>query len=438
MNLKHFVALASLAGLAALAAVFVVGARDSATSAAESGLLVEGLAERINSVAELSVTQGGSTLTVAKGTDGAWGLRERGGFPVQFAKVKQTLLTLADLERLEQKTSKPENFTQLELEEPDAPAAQSALVVVHDDQGAELAAVVVGKSAAGTAQAFYARKRGDDQCWLVKGRLDLRSDVLSWVEREIVKLESDRVKSTRVVHADGEELRLSRVEPVAGKWVIDNLPEGRQERSEGIGQSTATALSYFSLDDVKPVGEVDFAAEPLATAEYRTYDGLCLVVELAKQDAKLWARISARDKSPEQPPAPPPPGPPEDGADAPLAVESPQRDIAQESTELNARLTPWAFALPQWKADQIAKRMKDLLAEPPAPAAGGEAGAEEADTTVGSEETGATTPDASQDPGEAESAPPPPSTPILPPPQEPLDPPEPTTPPAHPDGGGGR
>jgi len=147
---------------------------------------------------------------------------------------------------------------------------------------------------------------------------------------------------------------------------------------------------------VRPVTEIDFAKEPVAKTRFRCVDGLELLVELAKFEDKTWVRVAASFTPPPEPPkvetSPAEPAPAGDeiaaaepGAERPAEEIKPgevkpteekpaeeKKDIAKEAAELNERLAPWAFEVASYKSDVLAKRMKDLLAEPPA--AGGEDG----------------------------------------------------------------
>ena len=153
----------------------------------------------------------------------------------------------------------------------------------------------------------------------------------------------------------------------------------------------ATALNYVSMDDVRPASEVDFAAEPLASSEFRCKDGLVVTLETSKLDGKTWARVLVHaEPPPEPPPAAPaasvdgaqpdgqaqpgekPPEPPagdKPPGDKPAGEkpeDTPAEKLAKEVTELQGKLSGWAFAIPDYKAQVIAKHMNDLLAAPPA------------------------------------------------------------------------
>lgn len=415
----------TLVTLATVAVAAVALHQREEGSALSTRKLFQGLDE--NEVAEITVEKGGKHATVRR-EGGEWKLADRGGYPAKFEQVKQTVVRVAGLEIEEEKTARADNHQRLgvKLPEPgksaesetgqdspaeEEPVTEAALVTLKDSGGQELAALVVGKTEwRGRSQKVFVRRANEDQVYLCNGRLDVNADPSSWIATDVLKLENDRIQDVVITHADGEEIRIGRSATNHTQFRVENVPPGESERYEGVASGVAQALSALTLEDVRPASEIDFAQEPLAHSRYRCHDGLELLIESAKQDGKTWVKISASYVEPPKPPAaetpateePQEPGAepaaePEDlglggeeegeatpaeaeepaGQEAPGEEEEETRDVRKEAEELNAKLAPWAYALPQWKADVIARRMKDLLKEPPADPAAEEAPGEQ-------------------------------------------------------------
>ncbi|HEX6883882.1 MAG TPA: DUF4340 domain-containing protein [Planctomycetota bacterium] len=371
----------TLAALAVAALTLRDGGTASSAPAAEKLLFPE-LSARINDVAEVRLEKGGKSATLKK--DGAqWRMADRGGYPVQLEKVKELAVRVADLEIVEAKTAKKENHAKLAVEWPvtaaeGEEAADAGLVTLKDAAGKELASVVVGKTEwMGSKPKVYARRAGEDQVYLCapRGSLDVLPEARGWIDTKIVELANDRVQSVTIEHADGETIEIGRSLENHTQFTVKNLPPGQTERYQGVASGVAQALGYgLALEDVRPVGEVDFTQEPLAKARFRAVDGLELVVETAKFEDKTWARIAASYTPPPEPavPAAPPEGEGAEGEDAETATppETPaeeKKDVGKEAAELDARLSQWAFEIPSYKADVLARRMKDLIPEPAPP-----------------------------------------------------------------------
>jgi len=411
MQQKNVVILGTVTVIALGVAALALRNPDASASKSEDAHLFPALSEHINDVTEVRIEKGGKSATL-KREGGKWKLADRGGYPAQFEKVKELAVRIADLEIEEAKTAKKANHAKLGVEWPQAKkegeaggageedegaeeAEESGLVTLRDASGKDLAAVVVGKSEwRGSKPKVYARRLSEDQVYLCapRGTLSVMPDAKSWIEAKFVELQNDRVQSVSIEHNDGETVEIGRSVENHTQFAIQNMPPGKSERYAGVANGVAQALGYgLQLEDVRPVTEIDFAKEPVAKTRFRCVDGLELLVELAKFEDKTWVRVAASFTPPPEPPkvetSPAEPAPAGDeiaaaepSAEKPAeevkpAEEKPaeeKKDIAKEAAELNERLAPWAFEVASYKSDVLAKRMKDLLAEPPA--AGGEDG----------------------------------------------------------------
>lgn len=368
------------------AAIVAVRGRGAtvASADAERGPLVAGLEERANDVGELFVQDAEASATLRrKGED--WVLAERSDYPADFEKVKEAVLGIARLEIEEPKTARPENHAALGVEDPEAEGSESKRVVLRTTDGEEVARLIVGDTKyRRDSQAVYVRRDGEDQVYLCDGRVTLETDAKSWIDSEILRLESDRVQDVRILHHDGEEVLIGRDPENHTQFVVLNMPPDREPQFAGVANSVGTALSYLGLDDVRPADEVDFEAEPVAITTYECTDGLVIEIETAKFEDKTWARIAARYEEVAAPigPAAPEAGDEDATEDAAENANDSGEDnaaaedanaagddvpdpaaVKAEVAELDERLGGWAFAIPDYKSEVLARRMKDLMAK---------------------------------------------------------------------------
>ena len=379
MRLMGLVVLVGVtAGAVAGARKVLFDAKNAEGATESTSLLLPDLLARVNDVAEVAVETTDETATLTR-KDGEWVLAERGDFPATFDKVKGAIMALAHLEIEEPKTAKPENHAKLGVEDPSAPESESKRVTLRDASGTELAAVIVGdtKYRSGS-QAGYVRRNGEDQVYLCAGRIDVQANPTHWVEKEIIRLDRERVAEIEIRHHDGEEVLIGRSAEDENTFEVQNLPEGREERNVGVANGVGTALSYLGLDDVRPAAEVDFTAEPVATSVFRCDDGLVVTADIAKFEEKSWIRLSTAFEPVEEAVGPAPEAEPSDteaveGETAEgegdvegeeEAEDAPDPDaVRKEAEELAARFAGWAYAIPDYKVNAIARRMADLLKE---------------------------------------------------------------------------
>ena len=74
------------------------------------------LAKKIPDVHTIKVQTKGQTFTLEK-QDNAWGMTDKGGYAVNFDKVKDLVAKLAYFKIQEKKTDRPELFAKLELDD---------------------------------------------------------------------------------------------------------------------------------------------------------------------------------------------------------------------------------------------------------------------------------------------------------------------------------
>ena len=101
------------------------------------------LLTRINDVTEVKGTsvEGSYTLQLR---DGRWVVKEKDAYPADTDKVRQLLFGLGQLRRVEPKTSNPELYDQIGVQDVDAKGAVSLQIKLSDAKGKTLAEIIVG------------------------------------------------------------------------------------------------------------------------------------------------------------------------------------------------------------------------------------------------------------------------------------------------------
>jgi Domain of unknown function (DUF4340) len=329
-----------LATAAVLIVAIVLAAGSGAPSAdPQSGAVVlPELAKRADDVARLTLVHGESKTTLRRQGD-QWLVEEKSGYPADAAKVHQVLLGLAELRYIEAKTGKPEFYSRLEVEDAGQKGAKSTLVTASDEKGGLLGEIIAGKRRidllGGGVDGVYVRKPAEAQSWLASGTLDLAGDPMGWLDRKVIDLPQEKVKEAVLIQPDGSKLDIARDKP-DNPLALKGAPANAKLKSDTAAGEPANALAGVELADVRPAAEVTFPKEGVAHAEYTSFDGLTIKVALVEQDGKSWARFEASGTG--------------DG-DKPAA-------------ELNAKLSPWVYALPDYKAKALKTKLADLVAPP--------------------------------------------------------------------------
>ena len=403
----------TLITLAVIAAVVVVAAallqrgdRAQTPSAETSARLFPGLADKLNSVATISVKNGDKEFSFKKTATG-WDLPDKGGYPAKPEEVRKTLVSLVELRQGEAKTSKPDLYSKIGVQDPDgkkpeAGATAPTLFTLKDDKDVVVASAIVGSQKYGSPPGTYIRKTGEAQSWLAVGQLEVPGDPIRWLDTQFLSIERDRMKSATLTQPGGETLRVSKTKREDANFTVHDLPAGKELKYAGAGDGVGSALSSLTFEDVAPADTIDFegkaGGKPGNYGEFRTFDGLMIAVQLTEKDGKTWAKFAAYSEAAPPPAAAPaeapkpegdkpatqpdPNKPAESAASTPVEAkpaeakpadtkpgEKKSEDVKKEADEINAKLAKWAFALPPYKVTSFNAKMLDMIKsdQPPTP-----------------------------------------------------------------------
>ena len=263
------------------AAVFVPVPGGTTIASIATAPVLPGLKDKIASAAKMTVVGTGGTVTLERKGPAAkageapvdgWTLADKGGYPVDPATVRPILSALLDLKTVEPKTERPKLYDRLDLGTPGDKGSEAKSIELTDASGADLAKLIVGRrryGLTGTDDGIYVRKPDDAQTWLAAPAFDLPADTLSWIDRKLVDIEADKIKSISLTPgaAGSKPLVFARDKP-EDKLAVQDLPKDFKLKSDNPGSDVAPAFRYLDLTDVKPASAV--TAAPVATAHMET------------------------------------------------------------------------------------------------------------------------------------------------------------------------
>ena len=409
MNTKNLTILAG-ATLILVGAAAVISSRREAdtTSIATSekqAKLFDGLNGKLAEVSKVIVKKGTQETVLAREGD-TWTLASKSGYPVKFDLLKPLVAGLAEASIVSAKTSKTDLYDKLEVDDPAGASAKSSLVTLQNAKGETLASLIVGKvDTSGSPsdpfsaptgdgkQRRFVRRAGEPQSYLVETELNPQTDPLSFVDRTIIEIKNERIRSATITHpaadaAPAQTVEVSRAKQEEATYKLKDMPEGASLKDEYATSRVAQALSYVTFDDVRPASEVDWNDPKAIKGTFDCFDGTSVQFTFVEKDGKSWTKFAATYTAPPEPPAVAAPAPasapaaaaPATDASKPAPAGSKEAELAaaaqairdsvkKDAADLNAKLEKWAFALPDFKATQLKTKVADLLAAPKAPAA---------------------------------------------------------------------
>lgn len=326
--------------IAVIVAVLVSQNRGPRSDPLAGQLVLPEAAKRLADLGRMALVHGDQKTTLVRNGD-VWSVEERSGYPADTTKVRQALLALAELRYVEPKTAQPESYSRLEVEDAGGKDSKSTLVTLADDKGALLGEVIVGKHRAdqlgGGEGGVYVRKSGNAQSWLAEGNLDLAGSTADWLDKKLLDLPAAQVKQALLTQPDGTKVTLTRDKPDEKLRLLE-MPKDKKLKYDSVLDDAAGTLAALQLEDVRPAAQFDFPKDGVTTAQFVSFNGLTIAVELADKDGVSWARFTASGSG----------------------------DAGKQASDLNATLAPWIYALSSAKAKTLRDKLDDLVETPKA------------------------------------------------------------------------
>ena len=325
MSKRHFSYLL-LVAIVVTIAVVLVPSKTGDQPAHEIGPFLPELAEQVNEVSLIRViASGGTEALTFERRDSGWVVQESAGYPADWGVLKPLLSDLSQAIVLEEKTSNPEYYDRLGVQDPDTEDAPGKLIEFPGNES--IPAVIVGNSAQGR-EGQYLRKEDDARSVLIDRTITLPLNSTGWLAREIVDIADTDVVSVTISHADGERVEIQRDSTDVTDFTLLNVPEGREAASSWSVNQLSTALSGLELEDAALVDDIDWTNA--GEIQMLTSDGLEVSAQMKEEHENRWIRVVAS------------------GSD--------------EALSINERVSGWAYKIPLYKYDAMNKRMDDVLA----------------------------------------------------------------------------
>lgn len=296
-------------------------------SVSNGRLLFPELKSRIDTMTSLTVTRAGAdnVTEISKDSD-HWVNTSRDSYPANVNKLRQILLQIADARIVEQKTSNPDRYSQLGVQDPGIQGSKGVqLTLAGPDMNYEL---IVGNLA--QAGYRYVRIAEELQSWLIDQKLEIPDSDGEWLVREIVDIKSADIRSVSIEHADGEVIGISKESAESTVFEAANIPDNRELRYSTVANSIAGVLNALTLDDVRKAAAL--SSEAVSTT-FETFDGANVIVMTDNIEGESWITLQVTG-----------------GADTDSTVAG-----------INDRVRGWQFKIANYKANQLTRRWEDIL-----------------------------------------------------------------------------
>lgn len=257
----------------------------------------------VSQIGQIHIKHGDDELTVVE-QDGAWRVKERGGFPADPALISELTFKAREWKIAQSEPITEAQRPRVDVAPPDAKEGASTLLEFRDKEGKPLATLYLGKKHLGKpplqVKGFdkgqpdgrYLIVASDPETLLVvqDPMNNVEPKPEKWIAKDFAKV--DRIKTLKVDSGDpATSYELSRSEE-AGDWVLAGLSA---ERTNGSAAVSATNTLYtLSFVDVDPKLKPSQLKNPIVvTAE--TFDGWTYRIQIAPKpgdDAHMYYTVA--------------------------------------------------------------------------------------------------------------------------------------------------
>jgi len=282
MNRQRFTALMVAALLAISGALYLSTQRNLPRDPHGMAFLPT-LSSELNSVSALTVRKGAAAPVTVHKQGEQWTVAERADYPADVPKLKKLLLALSDAKIREEKTSNPDSYAIIGVEDPSQPGATGTQIELTAQNGK--LALIVGKSA---GEGTFVRRAGEKTSYIVEPGISVEAEPRYWIDTRLLDIPTDKIQSVESKPASGAAFSVHRV---ADKFVLEGVPSGRQAADSQTLAPSPAHFSNLTVEDVVPAGDIDFSKPSTVTVTLA--DGSVITFTGAVIGDKRWIKVAA-------------------------------------------------------------------------------------------------------------------------------------------------
>ncbi len=246
MKPVHVLILAVLV-IGAGAAIWL-GSGDDTDARPTDQKLFPDLAGKIDTVGSLTVSDAkGGKVTIERQDDG-WIVKEKSKYAANTSKVGELLLNLADATLVEQKTSNPEFYARIGVNDVSNSDSSAVLLSVLTPGGK--LNLLAGNSNDRFGGSTFVRKPESAPSYLVTPKLEASTDVNDWIDTRILDIAADDIQSVKVTGSDGEIAEISKAAMFDSEFDLVGREESQTLNAIAV-RNLAGALAGLDFEDVK-------------------------------------------------------------------------------------------------------------------------------------------------------------------------------------------
>jgi hypothetical protein len=328
MNGRRVAMLLGAALVIILLAIWVSSRKVQIADNAAGTPVLKALKAQLNDVTEVRIAKGDGSRTTLRKQPTGWMVGER-EYPADTTKVRKLLIDLSSLNTVEAKTSDPEKYSQLGVEDVTAPTATGTRVEAATAQ--QVHGIIIGKNSG--SKSVYVRSMEAKQSVLATPLVLAEADPKHWLDTALLDIPEARVREIEVAPSGTPAYKVTREKKEQTDFTVTPVPKGRELSSPAVANGYGSALVLLALTDVKKQDDAKpILQEPRVT--FRTFDGL---------ELQITGRVDGEHRL------------------IMIAPKSTAAETADEAQKLEARVKGWMFEIPNYKYDALFRPLEEML-----------------------------------------------------------------------------
>jgi len=321
--------------------IFVIVDKSSDKYEKPKTIFLEKLQGKSSDVASIDIESQGDITKIRK-IAGKWVITSKHNYEVDDSIINRLVVAAEQLKVVEKKTSNPERFHSLGLNDAKSSDSESIRIILADNTSDNIYADFLrGKKRMfgklENENAIYVRETSDNQTFLVKGDLAFDINANTFLNRPEYNIDKDRILRVSYYPPDDNDYEISRMIPSADFEI--SSPSKEAHSKSRLNRMGLILDGKFEIVDVKPDRGGSYGRKYLNKISFRTFDGLefnVSVIESNKQNG-TWVKISA------------------------IAVKS---ILKNEANNINIFARNWVYKVSENTSDLIMKQLSDIVRKP--------------------------------------------------------------------------
>ena len=293
---------------------------------------------------------------ITRGAGDQFVVTNKDNYPALINEINGLVAEILDIKTVDLITEDPTNHTDLGVSEDNA-----RYIVKFLDKDAKpiegFGGIIISESDP-EKQGIYVRLLGEDKVYLIDGSPWPRMSGLDYIDKRLTSAEADQIKSVKVTYQGGD-YTLAKKDDSEDILLEGGIPEGKQFKG-GDYKQVFTALTDMQFTDVQNASKAeDLNFDSMYTCTLA--DSTVYTFRIAAKDDKTFIEADAEftgDTSVSITP---------DGSESDEELKEKEAKLVAitEALKFRNRHTGWVYEISSFKADNLKKKLDDLLEDKP-------------------------------------------------------------------------